>query len=175
MDDLIISAQNVYLRPLSHKDSEKLFSYRSNPEVSRYQSWKPVKLSETTNFIKKASFKKKLINNQWNQFAVCLHKTDEMVGDIGLRLMDHEAEIGFTIDPKYQRKGLAMESVTSLIKYLFQNHIVSRIHAYTDPDNIASINLLKKIGFIRGPSKISEYKENNDLCFILNLNKNLSE
>jgi hypothetical protein len=27
-------------------DSEKLFSYRSNPEVAKYQLWKPVKLSE---------------------------------------------------------------------------------------------------------------------------------
>jgi hypothetical protein len=61
MDNLTINAKNVYLRPLSYKDSEKLFSYRSNPVVAKYQLWKPVKLNEAISFIKKASFEKELI------------------------------------------------------------------------------------------------------------------
>jgi RimJ/RimL family protein N-acetyltransferase len=95
-----------------------------------------------------------------------------MVGDIGLFLKDSEAEIGFTIDPHFQRKGLAIESVTSLIKYLFQKNIVRRIIAHTDPNNIPSVNLLKKIGFYQEFSNFGDSTTNSDLCFILKQDKN---
>ena len=155
-------------------DSERLFSYRSNPEVAKYQLWKPVKLSEATSFIKRARFENELINHKWNQFAVCLRENDEMVGDIGLLLRDSEAEIGFTIDPHFQRKGFAIDSVTSLLKYLLQNHPVIKIIAYTNPKNTPSINLLKKIGFLLDSSKVDENQEYSDLRFILNQNDNLA-
>jgi ribosomal-protein-alanine N-acetyltransferase len=95
-----------------------------------------------------------------------------MVGDIGLFFKDSEAEIGFTIDPHFQRRGLAIESVTSLIKYLFQKKIVSKIIAYTDPNNIPSVNLLKKIGFYQNSTNNEDSKTNSGLFFILNHDKN---
>jgi len=167
MDYLTINAKNVYLRPLSNKDAETLFAYRSKPDVTKFQLWKPVKISDANRFIEKASFQTELINHQWNQFAICLHMNNEMVGDIGLLMNDWNAEIGFTIDPPFQRKGLAFESVTCLIKYLFQKHIVRMIIAYTDPRNVPSITLLKKIGFYLDSSNVQGTKENSDLCFIL--------
>ena len=175
MNYLTITSKNVYLRPLSSMDSERLFSYRSIPEVAKYQLWKPVKLSEATSFIKSARFETELINHKWNQFAVCLHENDEMVGDIGILLRDNEAEIGYTIDPHFQRKGIAIESVTSLLKYLFKNYHVNRIIAYTDPQNLPSINLLKKIGFQLDSYATDEIQENNDIRFILNQNDNLAQ
>ena len=172
MDYLIINANKVFLRPLTYRDAKTLFSYRSKPEVVKFQLWKPVEISDAASFIKKASFEIELINHQWNQFEICLNINNEMIGDIGLLLIDSIAEIGFTIDPRFQRRGLAFDAVTSLLKYLFKKNIVDVIIAYTDPKNIPSINLLKKIGFLLDYSKIDETKENSDLCFILTQDKN---
>jgi RimJ/RimL family protein N-acetyltransferase len=168
MDYLIINAKKVFLRPLSYGDAATLFSYRSNPEVANFQLWKPATISDAIRFIKRARFQTELINSQWNQFAICLRTTNKMIGDIGLLLNDRKAEIGFTISPNFQKKGMAFQAVTSLINYLFQKHNVHLIIAYTDPKNVPSIGLLKKIGFYLDSSNIQRDKDNTDLCFILN-------
>lgn len=168
MSSLIIKARNVFLRPLSIEDAATLFFYRSKPEVGKFQLWKPEKIADAISFINKAKFQTKLINHQWNQFAICLGINKEMVGDIGLLLNDHKAEIGFTIDPHFQRKGLAFDAVTGLIIYLFDKHIVDMIVAYTDPENAPSIMLLKKMGFYLDRSNSHSAGETTDFCFILN-------
>jgi RimJ/RimL family protein N-acetyltransferase len=171
MEYLTINASNIYLRPITYEDAEILFSYRCKPEVAKFQLWKPEKVNEATGFIKNAIFNGELINHQWNQFAICLRLNDKMVGDIGVLLNDTKAEIGFTIDPHFQRKGLAFESITSLIKYLFHEHVVRVIIAHTDPNNVPSITLLNKIGFNLDTSNVDASNEKKDLCFILNKDK----
>ena len=168
MTPLNIKANNVFLRPLSDEDAVTLFSYRSKPEVAKFQLWKPVKIADAISFINKAKFQTELINHQWNQFAICLDINKKMVGDIGLLLNDHKAEIGFTINPLFQRKGFAFDAVTGLINYLFDKHIVDMIVAYTDPENAPSIMLLKKIGFCLDRSNSRNAEETTDYCFILN-------
>ncbi len=168
MADLIINANKVFLRSLSYEDAEILFSYRSKPEVVKYQLWNPVEISDAIHFIKKAKFQTELINNQWNQFAICLRSNNQVVGDIGLLLNDRKAEIGFTIAPHFHRKGLAFDALTSLINYLFQKHTVNLIIAYTDSNNVPSITLLKKTGFYLDSSDYYGKKNDSDLCFYLN-------
>ena len=172
MTILSIYSKRVFLRPLSDEDAINLFSYRSKPEVVKYQLWEPVELNDAIRFIKKARFHTGLINHQWNQFAICLCTNDKMIGDIGLLLKDHKAEIGFTIAFHFQRKGFAFEAVTSLIKYLFQNHIAHTIIAYIDPKNIHSITLLKKIGFYLDSSSDQGHSDSTELCFILKKDEN---
>ena len=167
MADLIITTKRVYLRPLSDDDAAALFSYRSKPEVAKFQLWKPEEISDAAQFIKKARFQTALINNQWNQFAVCLRTNNEMVGDIGILLNNRKAEIGFTIAPHFQRKGLAFEAVTALINYLFLKQIENLIIAITDPKNVSSIMLLEKIGFCLDSSNVYGNKDISDLCFFL--------
>jgi RimJ/RimL family protein N-acetyltransferase len=164
---LIIYSNRVFLRPLCNDDAGELFTYRSKPEVAKYQLWKPVELNDAITFIKKARFYTRLINKQWNQFAICLRNKDTLIGDIGLLLIDQKAEIGYTIAPHFQRMGFAFEAVTSIIKYLFNNHIVNTIIAYTDPNNVPSIMLLRKIGFQLDSSHQQEGIDCTDLCFIL--------
>lgn len=166
MTELTIRSKRIILRPLSEQDAAVLLSYRSHPEVGKFQLWKPVELSDAVDFIKKAKFQTKLINKQWNQFAICLITNNQMVGDIGLLLNGRKAEIGFTIAPDFQKNGLAFEAVTSLISYLFQKHIVSLIIAHTDPNNYSSIRLLNKIGFIEDSAQTD--KNDSDLFFYLN-------
>jgi RimJ/RimL family protein N-acetyltransferase len=167
MTYLRIDSYKVFLRPLSGEDSANLFSYRSKPEVAKFQLWQPVEINDAIRFIKKARFHTELINHQWNQFAICLRTNEEMIGDIGILLKDHKAEIGFTIAPHFQRKGFAFEAVTSLIKYLFQNHIVHTIIAYTDPKNVPSLTLLKKMDFYQDSLNDRANRDVTDLCFIL--------
>ena len=100
------------------------------------------------------------------------NSNQEIIGDIGVLLNDDKAEIGFTIAPDFQRKGFALESVTCLLSYLFQITGINMIFAYSDPKNMASINLLQKIGFILTIPDNHENAGNSDLCFYLNKPEN---
>ena len=120
-------------------------------------------MQHAVDFIKAAKFSEQLLNNQWNQFAICLSEGRKMVGDVGIHLQDRKAEIGFTLDPAFQKRGLAITAVTAIIEYIFGNQLVDLIVANTDPSNTASIRLLEKLGFAQARQTKFEYT----LCFYL--------
>jgi RimJ/RimL family protein N-acetyltransferase len=77
-------------------------------------------------------------------------KTGEHVGCAGLRPYDESKrvmEIGFHIRPKFWRQGFALEAASAVIDYAFNTKHVSGLFAGHSPQNIASANLLKKLGF----------------------------
>jgi RimJ/RimL family protein N-acetyltransferase len=71
------------------------------------------------------------------------------IGDLAFKLKDdgRQAEIGFTFDRKYQKKGYALEAVGSLLDYFFKKLHLHRVIAITDEQNQASWKLLEKLGF----------------------------
>ena len=81
--------------------------------------------------------------------GVHLLHNHQLIGDIGLHFLEgnDQIEIGFTIDPKFQRKGYAQEAVSAVIRLMFNDYGKHRIIASVDPQNQKSINLLEKLGF----------------------------
>lgn len=161
--DLIIPSKRTYLRPLVEDDAAPLFAYRADPQIYRYQLWQPKQIADAEDFIQKWKFHGELINNRWNQMAICLKSTDELIGDCGINLADDKAEIGFTLSPSYQGRGLAFESVSALINHLFFSCSLVRISAITDAQNVPSINLLCRLGFLND----SSLSDDNTLYFYL--------
>jgi RimJ/RimL family protein N-acetyltransferase len=59
-------------------------------------------------------------------------------------------EIGWVIhDPQLRGRGYAGEAVTALVDYLFKAFPINRIECCTSTDNLASLRLAEKCGFIR--------------------------
>ncbi|MFT4143615.1 MAG: GNAT family N-acetyltransferase [Mobilitalea sp.] len=58
-------------------------------------------------------------------------------------------EIGYGICDDMQRHGYATEGIGGLINWAFNHMRVSGIIAETDKDNIASIRVLEKLGFVK--------------------------
>jgi RimJ/RimL family protein N-acetyltransferase len=84
------------------------------------------------------------------QFAIRLGETDELIGDIAI-LGDlsngRQAMIGYTLAKHFQGNGYAFEAVTAMLDHAFGEWDMHRIAADTDPRNVASIRLLKRLGF----------------------------
>lgn len=77
-------------------------------------------------------------------------KTSDHIGCAGLRPYDELKrimEIGFQIKSKFWRQGFALEAVSAVIDYAFNTKHVSGLFAGHHPQNIASANLLDKLGF----------------------------
>ena len=71
------------------------------------------------------------------------------IGICGLLKRDalDDVDIGFAFVPESWSKGYAFESAAATLAYARDTHHLNRVVAITSPDNVASINLLVKLGF----------------------------
>ena len=146
----MISTQRTLLQPLPLEDAEALFSYRSLPDVYRYQCWAPKTVSDAEDFIKTYSLHSEIVEGRWRQFGIYAADDRSLLGDCGFCPQDgNQAEIGYTIAPPFQRRGLGTEVVKSLVDYLFKEVSIHKIIAKTDPENVGSIKVLENLGFRR--------------------------
>lgn len=144
--------ERLRLRRFEPGDAEAFFAYRSDPGVMRFQSWKPKDVEEMRRFIAGQAGLAPDTPDSWFQLAVCLRKGGELIGDCGLHFPLNEswqAEIGYTIAPRRQRRGYGLEAVRALLDYLFTGLSKHRVYASLDPRNRASVALLERLGMRR--------------------------
>ena len=143
-----IKSERIYLRPLLLSDARDLFSYRSDPEVFKFQSWKPHTLNEAENFIKTRIVGEPNLPGTWFQLAICKIDSSELIGDCGLHFLEKEldqVEIGITVKREHQGLGYATEVLTVIFQYVFDELKKQCIVASVDPNNQASIRLLERM------------------------------
>lgn len=83
-------------------------------------------------------------------WGIVIPETNEIVGTIGFyRGFENETgEIGFVTKEKFRRKGYTFEAVQKLVAFGYHQMQLNQITAFTNPENFASQNLLKRAGFI---------------------------
>ena len=96
---------------------------------------------------------------QWIQLGIAEPDTDILVGDIGLHLSDDSqtGEVGFTLAPSSQGRGVATAAVREALQLFFAASAVSQILGVTDARNTPSVRLLERLGF--------EFRESRDAVF----------
>jgi RimJ/RimL family protein N-acetyltransferase len=127
-------------------------SYRSDPKVARYQRWEPFTRDKALDFIHKYKSSKSFVPGEWFGIGIELKESEQLVGDFALKIEAKEysqAEIGFNVSPKYQRKGIATEAVCCTLQYLFTELNLHRVYAITDSQNKPAAAVLKKVGMRR--------------------------
>jgi RimJ/RimL family protein N-acetyltransferase len=148
--DFHLETERLILRPLQERDAEAFSTYRSDPEVARYQGWEaPYSLEQAAQFIQKMQSVTLGSPGHWFQIALDRKNDGAMIGDCAfIRLIEdpRQAEIAVTLARPFQGHGYAAEALTCLICYLFANFKLHRVRANIDPANIASARLLKRIG-----------------------------
>lgn len=96
-------------------------------------------------------FRKYPHENEWE--GVIIDKQEQLiVGDMGFKGgPDQEGiiDLGYSIVPSYQGRGYATEMGKAMVEWAEANPNVKKIVATCDPDNLASIRVLEKIGFKR--------------------------
>jgi RimJ/RimL family protein N-acetyltransferase len=144
----LMRTERLLLRMLEPPDAAVFYEYRSNPAVSKYQSWKPKSVSEIESFIRNQRIPQPNTVDFWVQLAICLRETGILIGDCGMHFPQRDSpqvEIGFTIAPAHQRRGYALEAVRAIIGYLFHDLKKHRVYASVDPRNAGSISLLEQL------------------------------
>jgi RimJ/RimL family protein N-acetyltransferase len=148
---VLIATERLVLRRFRSSDAPTLSAYRSDPDVARYQSWSaPYTLDKA-----RAAVAALALGDPeepgWFQYAIELTADRVLIGDIGVDLHENlmQAEIGFTLDRAYQKRGYGAEAVRGLLDHLFTVRGLHKVSAEADARNTASARLLERVGFTR--------------------------
>ena len=143
-----IVTDRLIVTPLDVADSEAQFAYRALPEVFRYQSWEPSCAEDAVKFIEGLGAVEFDSPGTWFQLGVRLRESGELIGDLGVHFLDDakQVEIGFTLAPAAQGRGLGTEAVVGLLDHLFGSLQKHRVIASVDPRNEPSLRLLRRVG-----------------------------
>ncbi|MFN3528752.1 MAG: GNAT family N-acetyltransferase [Bacteroidia bacterium] len=150
MEELNIHTSRLIIRPLDFSDLADFHLYRSKPEVTKYQGFDVMSVQEAKNFIEENSKKQFGKAGEWIQYGIENIETGQLIGDCAIKLNQNDiriAEIGITISHLEQQKGFGKEVFLGILHLLFDTKKIHRVVEIVDADNIASIHLLKSVGF----------------------------
>lgn len=150
MKKLFIDTTRLRIRNLKAANLPEFYSYRSNPEVTKYQGFDVFSVEQAKAFIAEQTDRQFGKAGEWAQYGIENKATGKIVGDCAVKLDQNDtriAEVGITISPTEQKKGYAKEALTAILDFLFSLEDFHRVKETVDAENIASIQLLKSIGF----------------------------
>lgn len=133
------------LRPRRESDAEALFPTMSHPDSMRYWSRKPFgSPSDLRDYFSSADNE----SSSWKCYAITeLNSDDTAIGFVAhATKRKGVSEIGYLVAREELGKGYGREAVEVLISRLFDEG-QRRMIADVDPDNVASVKLLEKLGF----------------------------
>ncbi len=144
----VLDTDRLILRAFSENDSDDIFEYASNPEVTKYLPWKThISKNDTIDFLKMSH---EMFEKQDNiDFAIEFKSDKKVVGGISIRKWNDEnkcADIGYVLSPRYWNKGIITEAIKRIIKFGFEELNVNRVEAHCDEDNIGSYKAMEKAG-----------------------------
>jgi len=150
MEKLIINTERLQIRNLRISDLVDFHFYRSNPEITKYQGFDVFTKRQAEEFIHQQLDKKFGKPGEWVQYGIEYRNTGKLIGDCAIKLDQNDiriAEIGITISHTEQRNGYAKETLIAILNFLFCIENFHRVREIVDVENIASIRLLKSLGF----------------------------
>ena len=154
----MLETERLILRRYKKSDLDDLYAYLSDPDVVKYEPYKPMTMQETEE------------NLDWRistdeMIAVELKSSHKMIGNVYLGKRDFESlEIGYVFNKDYWGKVYAKESCAAVIEQAFA-HGVHRVFAECDPENSGSWRLLESLGFEREAhlrKNVYFWKDKND-------------
>jgi [ribosomal protein S5]-alanine N-acetyltransferase len=147
----VIHTKRLTLRSFNKNDANDLFKLRSDKNVMQFID-RPMAatVKDAAEHINK--IQEFLKNNLGITWAICIDNNKKLIGTIGLWRIIHEhyrAEIGYMLHTDFHAKGIMHEAMKPVLDYGFNVMNLHSVEANVNPDNNASIKLLKKNGFIR--------------------------
>lgn len=148
------------LRRMRAPDLRGFQAYRAIPELGRYQGWSPMTDAEASAFIEEMVAATLFTPGEWVQLAIAAAPSDAIIGDLGLYLSEDASsgEVGFTLAPAAQGRGIATAAVREALRLCFECTPAAIIRAVTDVRNTPSMRLLQRLDFALVDERQAEFR-----------------
>lgn len=137
------------LRRIVKEDAPTFFELRTNELAMKYiDRPRPASIDDTKAFIQKIDTN--IMENQSIMWGITTLENNTLIGTIGYHKIDpknYRAEVGYMLSPQYWKSGFMSECLTTILPFGFNRLNFHSIEADINPENNASRQLLKKLGF----------------------------
>ena len=147
-----ITTERLFLRKIELSDSDVILFLRSDKTVTKYierpENRKTKNIADAIKFINELN--EYLETNKSISWGITLKNNPKIIGTICLWNFSENnktAEVGYDLDPKFQRKGFMNEALKAIINFGFKNLKLDKIEAFTQYKNENSKKLLENNGF----------------------------
>jgi len=146
----IFETARLSARPPRVEDAPAaLASYASDPEVTRYLTWKPHKQVDSLAEFFGARADDWDKGNPHFTWLLRLREDDTLVGIIGLIPKDGKAVFGYALGKNFWGRGLMAEALHCLVDWSLAQPEIFRAWAFCDVENPASARVMEKAGMTR--------------------------
>ena len=143
---IAFETERLRLRNVTANDADIMNDYRNNEICAQYQRGQTRDYDGITELVEKR--KNDVISTDAPfLIAVALKNSNEMVGEIVVMPNEGTISLGYTFSYRHHRQGYAFESLSALIDILHDRYPEWDFICFTERENTASRNLLKKLGY----------------------------
>ncbi len=143
--------ERLVIGPLRACDLPALVAYRRDPGVARFQTWDvDYSPADAERLLAELAGAGLGPAGEGVQLGLTDRADGRLVGDCFCHILAEPpgaAEIGVTLAPEHQGRGLAREAVGALVSALFAEHGMARVLARADDRNRAVQAVLEALGF----------------------------
>ena len=79
--------------------------------------------------------------------GVCLTRSSELIGHVGVSPMRGQVEVGYAIEERFQGSGFATEAVVAMSEWGLRSFGLAQVLGVAASENIASCRVLERAGF----------------------------
>lgn len=145
-DRVVVVSDRLLVRTFRPEDGDDLHAYLSQAEVYRFEPGEPIDVAMAHGLAEQRSTGSSFL-------ALELRVEAKVIGHLSWHLVEpahlRTWELGFIVDPRFQRRGYASEGARAWVEHAFSTLEVHRVVARCHPDNVASQRTLERIGFVR--------------------------
>jgi len=139
------------LRQILNEDAPEIFFQRSDLRMSKYIGRAPAKsIDEAIEFIGKIQGLEK--EGKSITWVLSFPHDGKLIGTLcfwNIEPENRRAEIGYGLHPDHWGKGLMHEALDAVLKYGFETMKLHTATANLTPENLASVAVLERHGFVR--------------------------
>ena len=151
----ILRTDRLVLRQHQMTDLDAFAGFLADPTATAYMAFTP---EQRTRAGAKQTLEYVISSYDTREPVVSLTiadpDSDAYLGSCGLNPLEGEEglEVYYTILPEHQNRGLATEAVKRLLGHLFETTEARRVVAFVVPENVSSVRVAEKLGFVdHGP------------------------
>lgn len=145
----ILSTKRCIVREFAMRDLDNLFELYSLPGISDY-------VEPLYPYEQEKRYEENYIQNIYKLYGfgmwlVYKKETGRLIGRAGIEYREPceegEVEMGYLLAPDVREQGIATEVCSAILSYAKEELCMKRVLCKVDPENIASLRLLQKLGF----------------------------
>jgi [ribosomal protein S5]-alanine N-acetyltransferase len=169
LSKIILDTKRLILREAEISDSKFFFDLLNTEKWLKYIGDRGIKTLDDAEKYINDKLIKSYRTNGFGLYVYELKKSNIPIGICGFIKRDYldSVDIGFALLPEYERKGYTFEISHSIMKHGRETLGLNKVVAITTKDNLASQELLKKLGF-NFKSYINEPETNEKLSLYSN-------